>query len=1026
MPKKNKKSILLVEDEIVIAMATSQKIKSFGYDVITANKGEKAVQIALENENINLILMDINLGKGIDGTESAKQILAQRHIPIVFMTSHSEEEYVMKVKEITRYGYIIKNSDDFVLKSSIEMAFELFYQLKKTKESEEKFKSYIDNSPFGIFVTDENGTYIDVNETSCQITEYSKNELIGMNHEKITPFYYQEKVKEEFSNFINNGKITIDLPFKKKDGSINFWNINGVKLSEKRFMAFATDITEKIKAEKLLKAEKDFSQKLISSMSDGFSLLDTNGKQIDVNESFCKMTGFSKEELIGISAPNFPYWPPEEFDNIQRAFQKSLELNFENFELVFMKKNEERFPVIVSPSALKDNNGNIINFMATIKDITERKKAEEKLKESEERLALIYNHSSDLMLLISVESEDNFRVVSANKTYIDTVLSYKKDFNTNDFFGKNLKEILLDVFQLDLKTCLFVIDKYNEAIKSRKTIYYEESLDYINEQFFTEVNLTPIFDNNNKCTHLLYVSRNITDRKKEEEKIKESENRFKNLAGASFECIIIHKDGIILDANQVFADLLGFDKPEDLIGKNGLEIMNLSPKSKELILLHMNEHKSDAYEISGTNGNGELYHGEMKGKDIIYKGQNARVVAMRDITERKKTEEKLRESEERFSLAIKGCASGVWDWIEMGDLNWWSPKFYELLGYEEFEIEANTNNFLSLLHPDDFSLTMENIENHLKNKANLQTEHRLKIKSGEYKWFLGSGQAIWDEYGNATRMVGSIFDIDDKKKAEQRLIQYTSELEFKNKELENYLYITSHDLRSPLVNIHGFAQRLNKKFFDLKELAFKDNLEPEIVDKIEKITNQEIPKALDFIFTNVTKMDSILNSLLKISRTGRLKMIIKKIDMDKLITNILKSFSFQIEDSNTEIIFNKLHDCYGDYDQINQLFSNIIENAIKYRNKQRKLILELSSQINQNIVLYSIKDTGIGISTPHLDKIWDVFYRVDSSSSESGDGIGLSIVKKISYKNKGNVRVESEEGLGSIFYIELQNSEFSE
>lgn len=143
----------------------------------------------------------------------------------------------------------------------------------------------------------------------------------------------------------------------------------------------------------------------------------------------------------------------------------------------------------------------------------------------------------------------------------------------------------------------------------------------------------------------------------------------------------------------------------------------------------MNEHKSDAYEISGTNGNGELYHGEMQGKNIIYKAQNARVVAMRDITrKKKKTEEKLRESEERFSLAIKGCASGVWDWIEMGDLNWWSPKFYELLGYEEFEIEANTNNFLSLLHPDDFSLTMENIENHLKNKANLQTEHRLKDK----------------------------------------------------------------------------------------------------------------------------------------------------------------------------------------------------------------------------------------------------------------------------------------------------------
>ncbi|EKD55566.1 MAG: response regulator receiver protein, partial [uncultured bacterium] len=109
------KSILLVEDDFALALVTSEILKDFGFIVITAHTGEEAVKIALSNEKISLILMDINLGDGIDGPEAARQILHKRNIPIVFLTSHSEKEYVDRVKKITRYGYVIKNSGDFVL-----------------------------------------------------------------------------------------------------------------------------------------------------------------------------------------------------------------------------------------------------------------------------------------------------------------------------------------------------------------------------------------------------------------------------------------------------------------------------------------------------------------------------------------------------------------------------------------------------------------------------------------------------------------------------------------------------------------------------------------------------------------------------------------------------------------------------------------------------------------------------------------------------------------------------------------------
>ncbi len=248
----------------------------------------------------------------------------------------------------------------------------------------------------------------------------------------------------------------------------------------------------------------------------------------------------------------------------------------------------------------------------------------------------------------------------------------------------------------------------------------------------------------------------------------------------------------------------------------------------------------------------------------------------------------------------------------------------------------------------------------------------------------------------------------------------------KNKELENYLYVASHDLRSPLINIQGFSQRLQKQTDSIKQTLDAYALETPIRRAIEKITDQEIPKTLNFIFTSVGKMDTLINGLLKISRTGRMKITIQKVDMNNLMAKIARVYAFQLEACGGEVVVDQLHDCYGDANLLNQLFSNLIGNAIQYRDKSRRLVVTVASQTHYNKVIYSIKDTGAGISPRHLEKIWDVFYRVDDRSSEGGEGIGLSIVKRITDKHKGRIWVESEAGRGSIFYVELSKIEFTE
>jgi signal transduction histidine kinase len=248
----------------------------------------------------------------------------------------------------------------------------------------------------------------------------------------------------------------------------------------------------------------------------------------------------------------------------------------------------------------------------------------------------------------------------------------------------------------------------------------------------------------------------------------------------------------------------------------------------------------------------------------------------------------------------------------------------------------------------------------------------------------------------------------------------------KNKEMENYLYVVSRDLRTPLVNIQGFSHRLKKQADSIKTLFLDKTLEPEILHQLGNITDENIPKSLNFILGNVEKMDTLINSLINLSRTGRVKMNIQQIDMNVLFAKILQSLDFQIKGAQSKIHIHSLPKCYGDAELLNQLFANIISNALKYSDPKRALEITVDAKEIYNKVVYTIKDTGKGIAQKHLDKIWDVFYRIDQRSGITGEGIGLSLVKRIAEKHKGKVWAESEENKGSVFNIELHNRTFTE
>lgn len=270
--------------------------------------------------------------------------------------------------------------------------------------------------------------------------------------------------------------------------------------------------------------------------------------------------------------------------------------------------------------------------------------------------------------------------------------------------------------------------------------------------------------------------------------------------------------------------------------------------------------------------------------------------------------------------------------------------------------------------------------------------------------------------------------VDERLLHEQQRENLLCGIENKNKELENLVYMVSHDLRSPLINIQGFSQLLQQQAFDLVAVV-ETMLEGRPPDRetravLDAGVVQEMVNSVSFIRAGVAKMDTLLKGLLTVSRTGRAPMNIRAVDAEVLFADILAAQKFQLNEISATVDLEKLPPCHGDKHLLNQIFSNLISNAIKYRNPQRSLVINISAREQERMIVYSVRDNGQGIAPRHFARIWDAFYRVDASLPDSGEGLGLAIVRRIAEKHQGRVWAESEPGQGSVFYVELQKEMF--
>jgi signal transduction histidine kinase len=307
--------------------------------------------------------------------------------------------------------------------------------------------------------------------------------------------------------------------------------------------------------------------------------------------------------------------------------------------------------------------------------------------------------------------------------------------------------------------------------------------------------------------------------------------------------------------------------------------------------------------------------------------------------------------------------------------------------------------------------------------ADFEVQHNFEHLG--HRTMLLNARALLREGGRPQLILLAIEDVTDRKRAAEELNRYSGELqrfnrelERSNRELHDFAHVVSHDLRAPLVNIQGFSQELGLTCERLRSLLAMVDVDEPQRRELSALLDEDIPEALGFITTSSARMDSLLSGVLKLSRVGRAALTIRQLDMNQMVSEIVATMKFAIEQSGVAVQVETLPPCQGDQLQLNQVFANLLDNALKYLVPNRPGVIRVSGREEPDHVVYTIADNGIGIAAEHQNAIFKIFHRL-APKSGTGEGLGLTIVRRALDRQGGKIWLESAVNEGSQFHVSL-------
>ncbi len=725
-------------------------------------------------------------------------------------------------------------------------------------------------------------------------------------------------------------------------------------------------------------------KKIVSSEGkdneNGLLLTNASGTVFWCNNAFLEQTNFENSEVVNSDLVDLIASieiNKEELKKITTSIRNGVHFDIEVFH---KKKDDVPFWSRIIGNPVSDSQGVIFQYVVIIENLAVENNTAHSIKESESTLfSFLLNLQKGILL-----EDENRKIVAINKEFCSM---FSLEMDTNLYIGLDSKQFD-EQFKDYFKNSDQYVSRINQLVEQKEIVINDE-LELVDGRFFERTFIPIIKEGIYKG--ILWSFNDATISQKYKETLNYEKGKYRRIiANMNIGLLEVDNNDLILLANQSFCDMSGYTI-EELIGKTGSELF-LDAANKEKLIeksIERKDGKSDSYEVEIKNKNGDIKNWLISGApNYNLNGEVIGSIGIHlNITEQKNQEEQLI----LLSLIAEKNINAVIICDSQGKIEWLNDSFVTMTGYSFEEAVSKTPGHL--LQGKDSDLEQINyLRTQIRHGLPFKCELLNYKKSGEKYWVYLHGQALYNKEGKILKYFAIEEDITNNINLKSQKEELVNSAAKANKELESYALIASHDLKAPIRSIYSLVTCI----------------------KEDNDLNEQTKEYFSIIENKLEKMDRQIEGILEYAKIDKENFFYEEVNSNEIVKNSIDNL---VIPDNIEIrMVSKLPIIKSDRFRLQQLFQNIISNAVNFIDKPEGIV-EIDYKEEQSSYIFSIKDNGRGVAKENLHQIFKISKYFNNNNRSTG--LGLSIAKKIVEICNGTIWIESELGVGTTFFIQL-------